>query len=419
MTTPTSLSKGQADKKDKSTWRAKGHTQPVKRQPGEVPMLYLHKGSQFHVFMDAISKAAMKEYGHSAKMFETKVKYVPSLPNKALFAFLTDPDDFKAAWTEAIKSYTKEMLNVDTQAPKMYGFIWKYLSVGSVEEIKQHKDFATFSVDKDPVALWKAIVETHPVDGVSKVPAIMKSDARGVYQSCKQGGFEWLVTYRERFDAAHKSQEVAGNVAVKAEDQAMDFFNGLDPIRYAEFRTTINNQMELNSTITLPTVNRVYELAGKWVKSVPVHGRQGNATTYVTTNLDYIPPPAKVTPEKPQPDSEPKVSDVLVTAAANNKTEEGGKSRAKVKCFKCGIFGHYANKCPERQQEASEELDQDDQLHTLNATWEASTFLLWSRTYTLIWPARFRLFAPNFLVLRLTWVVHGTLWRKLTPRYAD
>ena len=74
MTNPTSLPKGQADKKDESTWRAKGHTQPVKRQPGEVPMLYLQKGSQFHVFMDAISKAAMKEYGHSAKMFETNVK---------------------------------------------------------------------------------------------------------------------------------------------------------------------------------------------------------------------------------------------------------------------------------------------------------------------------------------------------------
>ena len=246
QSTPT---KGQSDK---STWQAKKKTYvpPVMKQPGEVPILYLHKGSQFHVFMDAISKAAMKEYGHSAKMFETKVKYVPNLPNKASFAFLTDPDDFKAAWTEAIKSYTKEMLNVDTQAPKLYSFIWQYLSVGSIEEIKQHKDFAKFSVEKDPVALWKAIVETHRVDGISKVPAIMKSDARDVYQSCKQGGFESLVTYRERFDAAHKSQEDAGNAAVSAEDQAMDFFKGLDPVRYAEFRTTINNQMELNPLIS-------------------------------------------------------------------------------------------------------------------------------------------------------------------------
>jgi hypothetical protein len=216
MATQPTPTKGQ---KDKATWRArgnnnKGYTPPAKKQPGEVPILHLHKGSQFHVFMDAISKAAMREYGHSAKMFETGIKYKPTLPNKVDFAFLTDPDDQKAAWTETIKSYTKEMLNVDAQAPKLYSFIWQYLSIGSVEEIKQHKTYATFSVKKDPVALWKAIVETHRVDGISRVPAIMKSDARDVYRECRQGGFESLVTYRERFDAAHKSQVDAGNKAI-------------------------------------------------------------------------------------------------------------------------------------------------------------------------------------------------------------
>lgn len=66
----------------KAAWQAKKKTNVPKKQPGEVLMLYLHKGSQFHVFMDAISNAAIAEYGHAAKMFETKVKYIPSLPNK-------------------------------------------------------------------------------------------------------------------------------------------------------------------------------------------------------------------------------------------------------------------------------------------------------------------------------------------------
>jgi len=263
------------------------------------------------------------------------------------------------------------MLNVDTQAPKLYSFIWQYLSVGSVEEIKQHKAYVTFSVDKDPVALWAAIVETHRVDGVSKVPAIMKKDARKVYNDCKQGGFESLVTYRERFDAAHKSLEDAGNTVVSPADQAMDFFEGLDPNRYSDFRATINNQMELNSTITLPTVNRVYELASKWVKAVPVHGRQGNATTYVTTTLDQIPVRA-THDEKPEPEVTPKSAEVLATTESI-KTGDG-KSKVKVKCFKCGIVGHYANKCPEKEEEATGDVDQDDQIHTLNATWEAATF---------------------------------------------
>jgi hypothetical protein len=257
----------------------------------------------------------------------------------------------------------------------MYGFIWKYLSVGSVEEIKQHKDYKTFSVAKDPVALWKAIMETHRVDGISKVPAIMKSDARDVYNACKQGGFESLVTYRERFDAAHKSMEDAGNAAKSAEDQAMDFFKGLDPVHYSEFRTTINNQMELNPLITLPTVNRVYDLAGKWVKAVPVHGRQGNATTYVTTNLDYVPPTPTPPAEKPQPEPE-KTSDVLATTEATRAsgTKTGKRDIKDVECFKCGAYGHYAHKCPNKKKQSEEALDADDEIHTLNATWEAATF---------------------------------------------
>jgi len=328
QTTPT---KGQTEK---AAWLAKkkNYAPVVKKQPGEVPMLYLHKGSQFHVFMDAISKSGLEQFGHAAKMFETNIKYDPPMPSRADYAWLTDPDEQKVAWLEAIKAYTKEKIHIDTQAPKMYGFIWKYLSVGSVEEIKQHKDYKTFSVDKDPVA-------------------------------------------RERFDAAHKSQEDAGNAAISAADQAMDFFKGLDPVRYSEFRTTINNQMELNPLITLPTVNRVYDLAGKWVKAVPVHGRQGNATTYVTTNLDYVPPTPTPPAEKPQPEPE-KTTDVLATTDATraSNTKTGKRDLKDVECFKCGLYGHYAHKCPNKKKPSEEALDADDEIHTLNATWEAATF---------------------------------------------
>mmetsp|Transcript_21398 Transcript_21398/g.30637 ORF Transcript_21398/g.30637 Transcript_21398/m.30637 type:complete len:153 (-) Transcript_21398:650-1108(-) len=89
----------------------------------------------------------------------------------------------------------------------------------------------------------------------------------------------------------------------------MDFFKGLDPVRYSDFRATINNQMELNSTIK------------------------------VTTNLDYIPPPT-IPAEKSQPGPDPKIADVLVTAEAVRtsaiKNTEGENSKAHVTCFKCG-----------------------------------------------------------------------------------
>ena len=159
---------------------------------------------------------------------------------------------------------------------------------------------------------------------------------------------------------------------MSAEDQAMDFFKGLDPVQYSHFRAMINNLMELNSAITLTTVNRVYELAGKWVKAVPVHGKQGNATTYVTTNLDQLPTRA-MTMEKTEPEVSTKEADVLATT-------ETGKTKSKVKCFRCCEIGHYAHKCPEKKVEKeAEDLDQHDQIHTLNATWEATTFCAYHR----------------------------------------
>jgi len=58
-------------KTEKAAWLAKkkNYAPAARKQPGEVPMLYLHKGSQFHVFMDAISKLGLEQFGHAAKNF--------------------------------------------------------------------------------------------------------------------------------------------------------------------------------------------------------------------------------------------------------------------------------------------------------------------------------------------------------------
>ena len=90
-------------------------------------------------------------------------------------------------------------------APKIYGYVWKFLSIESQDEVKHHADYVKFNADKDPERLWAAIVETHEVNSLSKIPEVLKMAARNEYRACKQGGFESLITYRERFDAATKS----------------------------------------------------------------------------------------------------------------------------------------------------------------------------------------------------------------------
>ena len=45
--------------------------------------------------------------------------------------------------------------------------------------------------------------------------------ARNEYRACKQGGFESLITYRERFDAATKSYKDQGNASMTDQDVAI------------------------------------------------------------------------------------------------------------------------------------------------------------------------------------------------------
>jgi hypothetical protein len=69
-------------------------------------------------------------------------------------------------------------------------------------------------------------------DEVSKEPdyaEVKALVARKSYQSIKQGSFESLAQYSERFRKTYRAyKESAVNVDVGEADQAMDFFHGLD-----------------------------------------------------------------------------------------------------------------------------------------------------------------------------------------------
>ena len=113
--------------------------------------------------------------------------------------------------------------------------------------MKRHADYVTFNAAKSPEKLWAAIVETHEVNSLSKIPEVFKMAARNEYRAYKQGGFESLITYHEHFDAATKSYKDQGNASMTDQDVAMDFWNGLDPGRYLQFKTDIQNGMTAGS----------------------------------------------------------------------------------------------------------------------------------------------------------------------------
>ena len=137
------------------------------------------------------------------------------------------------------------------------------MSVKSQDEVKHQADYVAFNADKDPEKLWAAIVKTHEVKSLSKIPEVLKLAARNEYKACRQGGYESLITYHERFDAATKSYNDQKNAPMMDQDVAMDFWNGLDPARYSQFKTAIQYGMtagSIKAEKALKEVNKVYTL---------------------------------------------------------------------------------------------------------------------------------------------------------------
>ena len=99
----------------------------------------------------------------------------------------------------------------------------------------------------------------------------------------RQGPFESIITYKERFTAALKGYNDQDNPPMPDNDIGMDFFKGLDDNRYVTFKTDLTNQMTLNATAQPANLNAMYLLANQWLTTKTSTNRTGTATTFTTT----------------------------------------------------------------------------------------------------------------------------------------
>jgi hypothetical protein len=102
----------------------------------------------------------------------------------------------------------------------------------------------------------------------------------------RQGGYEHLVTYHERFNEVLKAYNDQKNSAMMKEAIAMDFFNGLDNARCATIKTNIYNGTMEGSIKPPPMVNKVYEMAMGYLKTNAI--QQGCLGTTFATKLDNV-----------------------------------------------------------------------------------------------------------------------------------
>jgi hypothetical protein len=147
----------------------------------------------------------------------------------------------RAVYLEELKLYHRKIEGYDKNAPKLYGLILQFLSDESLEAVKKDEGWETIEADADPEGLWKVIVQKHKVHSASEVGQIVKLSTRQLYCSMRQGSFESIISYKERFNSALAAYKDQGNPNMQDEDIALDFFSGLDNARYADIKADFLN----------------------------------------------------------------------------------------------------------------------------------------------------------------------------------
>jgi hypothetical protein len=197
-----------------------------KKNPEEIPVLHFGASNNFHKFKEALSKAALTEFGLAGKLINMEKLFEPRVPARADFLLTGVAADDETLYKEAVKGWTKIKLDLSMKEPVLYTMIWQYLSPESVEEIKHDENYKMFSEANDPEGLWQAIIKTHKATTVSRVKGVIKRSARKQYQSIRQGGYETLISYRVRFDAALNAYKEQENPDMEDTDIALDFLMG-------------------------------------------------------------------------------------------------------------------------------------------------------------------------------------------------
>jgi hypothetical protein len=295
-----------------------------------VPMLRLGATNNFDTFKKKLSIVSTEKYKNLGQIIIDETYYVPPVLDIADYNLVTDSHDIeKTRLREAHKHQDKELDDMKVDRISMFAYIISKLSKESLDKIQGQTTWAMVEADRDPLALWLLVKASHQILTTSKVASIIKKTARKEYAACKQGPYEHIVDYKQKFDARLDAFVVSRNTAPEKEDVAMDFMYGLDNARWADFKAEIVNDLTKGTLLTqVNGLNKMYILASQRVvvktgKEIP------GGATFATVD-EKIP--------KKQPND------------GKTKEQKQAKRLAKMKCFNCGEKGHPAKSCPKKLQ---------------------------------------------------------------------
>jgi hypothetical protein len=197
-------------------------------------------------FKEALSKKALLEFGNLGKLIKQGFIVMPDLLDRETYGLVDDPDGLnKLDYLEDMTQYRREIADYKRGKPKLYVLIMKYLSDESLDAVQKEAGWTTVEFDADPEMLWQLVELKHKDHSSSKVEAVMKLAARTQLAATRQGAFESIISFKQHYNNALKAYNDQKNHVMKPEDIAMGFFSKLDNGRYAEFKTTFINGLQM------------------------------------------------------------------------------------------------------------------------------------------------------------------------------
>ena len=146
-----------------------------------------------------MSITCIEKYGYLGRLIDTEEYYTLPEIDMAPYAGWQTNDLKKTLYLDEAKDKARRERAMLQDQPKMYAYILSKMSKESMDELKNHADYETAHVEQSPKVLWILLREIHATNTSTTNSLILKKEAFNQYTSCKQGQYETIADFKERF----------------------------------------------------------------------------------------------------------------------------------------------------------------------------------------------------------------------------
>lgn len=218
-----------------------------------------------------------RTYGNLGQLVRTGKHYVPEeveMPAAAELSNERDPFGIKRELLkDRLKAREREIREMRGKWVAYSADIWSLCSTGSQAAISSDTAWTDYTVESDPLLLWKIVEKTH-VGSLTGSTSQDQVVAVKRYYSLMQRPNETTDAFKRRTDDALIALTAAGVTHPDDALKAALYVDALDNSRYAELKSTLNNEEVRNLKTRPGTLLEAHSLA---MKTTVVSAKPGAA----------------------------------------------------------------------------------------------------------------------------------------------